>query len=155
MKCIIYARTATDKKATETSSLEAQEKDLREYAKRNNLEVGKVISEIGSGADANRTGFKKLVREIYSSKYDCILCTSIDRLSRSSYLLVKLINEFNKAKIQIKTLSGDYEKSPEYKLQELLLAGYAQFDSEVRGERIRRALQIKKQEKARLANQVS
>lgn len=58
---VLYTRAPKELiEAHATASLEAQEKELREYCSKNDIEVLKVIREIASGNDFNRPEFTSL-----------------------------------------------------------------------------------------------
>ncbi len=83
-KAIVYCRVSTNEQADEGYSLEAQEKQLKEYAKKHDFQVEKIfkISESASGKQ-----LRKLFNEVfeYAAKnhHDVILCEKIDRLTRN------------------------------------------------------------------------
>ena len=84
-KAILYLRVDKNDLANSTEKLEEQEKELREYCKKNEIEVIKVIAEVVSGKDFNRPKFTSMhlairKREI---KADLILFTSIDVFSEN------------------------------------------------------------------------
>ncbi len=84
MKAIIYTRVSTKEQADEGYSLEAQEKLLKDYASKHNLDVVKTykISESASGKQ-----LRKLFNEVFTyatkNRIDIILCEKIDRLTRN------------------------------------------------------------------------
>ena len=83
-KCIIYCRVSSKEQEDKGYSLEAQEKALKEYAIRKELEISKVykISESASGKQI-RTTFNEMLKHIKKSSINIILCEKIDRLTRN------------------------------------------------------------------------
>lgn len=140
MKCIIYVRTATEKQAKEVNSLEAQEELLRDYAKKNNLEVEQVISEVASGNDKNRNGLKTLINLISSGEYKTILCSSIDRLSRNFLTFLDFYKLAVDKKLEIITLNGIYKPDLEKGLPNIFSFGFAQTEKYMMSERIKRGI---------------
>lgn len=140
MKCIIYARTATEKQAKEVNSLETQEKALKECAKRNNLEVAKVITEVASGNDNNRKGLKTLINLISSGEYKTILCSSIDRLSRNFLTFLDFYKLAIDKKLEIITLNGTYRPDLEKGLPNIISFGFAQTEKYMMSEKIKRGI---------------
>lgn len=71
--------------ANPKEKLEEQEKELREYCKKNEIEVIKVVSEVASGKDYNRPGFTGLHLAIRKGEMraDLLLFTSIDVFSEN------------------------------------------------------------------------
>lgn len=95
-KYILYARLAVDDQTGK--GLIKQVNSVQRYARQNHLQIGKVISEIGSGTNENRKGFKDLLRSISRKKFKGVICQDIARLSRSVIMfqkLSKLIKENN------------------------------------------------------------
>lgn len=146
MKCIIYTRTATEKQAKDFNSLEAQEKILRDYAKRNNLEVGQVISDMGSGNNTSRQGMKNLLNIISSGEYKAILCSDIERISRNFLAFLNFYKFIVDKKMEIITPNGTYKADPIESLTNIFSLGQAQFDRHMLSERIKRGM---RQAKAR------
>jgi site-specific DNA recombinase len=55
---------------------------LTEYAKANDIEVGKVFAEEGSSEDWNRPDLQRMLKELKGNIYDGVLVTDQDRLTR-------------------------------------------------------------------------
>lgn len=84
IKTIIYCRVSSKEQADEGYSLDAQEKLLREYAEKHDLEVVKAyrISESASGKQV-RKSFLEMLLYATKHKVSIILCEKIDRLTRN------------------------------------------------------------------------
>src|SRR3989344_6728928 len=84
IKTIIYCRVSSKEQADEGYSLDAQEKLLREYAEKHDLEVVKAyrISESASGKQV-RKSFLEMLLYATKHKVSVILCEKIDRLTRN------------------------------------------------------------------------
>lgn len=137
MKAIIYCRVSTTEQVTEGNSLRTQERDCRQFAKRNGYEVERVFVEEGESAKtAYRTKLNEMIKYC-SLKRDvnALLIYKIDRLSRNvrDYDNLKILFATNG--IRVISVTEPIEDSPVGRLTEYLLAGIAQFDNEVRGER--------------------
>ena len=92
IKCGLYARVSTDLQAeVKNGSLDTQIDQLQKYAELKNTtspeeewKVMAVYREEGkSGKNVDRPEFKRMVRDIEEGKIDAVLCTKIDRISRS------------------------------------------------------------------------
>ena len=83
MKAIIYCRVSTNKKAQE-SSLDRQESELVELAKKKQMDIIKIISEQASGYEIEREGILQLL-ELFSAKQaSCLLIQDETRLGRGN-----------------------------------------------------------------------
>ena len=64
-------------------SIDSQIKELKDWARRSNLQIAETISESKSAKAPGRPGFNALMREIYKGKANGILCWKLDRLARN------------------------------------------------------------------------
>lgn len=95
-KVVIYTRVSSQEQAKKGYSLEAQQENLRKYAKANNLKIVKEFSDIASGSDKNRNGYQKMLKFLESSENcNTILVTKLDRLSRDVEAYQELKNKYS------------------------------------------------------------
>ena len=107
MKAIIYCRVSTNKKAQE-SSLDRQESELVELAKKKQMDIIKIISEQASGYEIGREGILQLL-ELFSAKQaSCLLIQDETRLGRGN-TKIALYHQLKKLNISIFTHSTDGE----------------------------------------------
>ena len=64
MKYFLYARKSSESEDRQMLSLEAQILELKEFAKRNNLEIVDIFTECMSAKQAGRPIFEKLIKEL-------------------------------------------------------------------------------------------
>src|ERR1035437_423749 len=83
MKFILYCRKSTDTEDKQVQSLESQEKELTDLAKRDNIEIVQILTEKKSAKAPGRPVFKEMIKTIQAGKADAILCWKIDRLARN------------------------------------------------------------------------
>ena len=83
MKYILYCRKSTDSEDRQVFSLDSQEKELLNIAKKNNLQVIKVFKESRTAKEAGRPIFNEVINMITAGKADAILCWKLDRLARN------------------------------------------------------------------------
>ena len=92
VKCGLYARVSTDLQAeVKNGSLDTQIDLLQKYVEIKDStspeEEWKAVAiyreEGKSGKNLDRPGYKRMVRDIEQGKIDAVLCTKIDRVSRS------------------------------------------------------------------------
>lgn len=80
----LYCRVSTSNQAQgDYSSLDAQESKLRDYCKLHEIQVYKVYRDTRTGSTLEREELTRLLEEAASGKFNQILVTKLDRLSRS------------------------------------------------------------------------
>ena len=87
MKAAIYCRVSTDKQ-----ELGNQLFQLREYCRKQELEIFKEYTEIISGTREDRPAFQEMFEDAHKKLFDMVLFWDISRFSRSGtlYTLQKL-----------------------------------------------------------------
>lgn len=78
MRVAIYALVSTNTKSRDTDN---QFQQLRAFAAQHGT-IYKVYADQESGGQANRTGFKRLLREASQKKFDLVVFWCLDRFSR-------------------------------------------------------------------------
>ena len=137
-KAVIYTRVSTDEQARNGLSLQGQEAAAREYCKREGIEVAEVFCDAGESAKtANRP---KLIASIaYCTEnfetIDYYLVWKMDRLARQAYDSALIDVTLQKLGIQLCSVTEPITNSPIGSLTKTMLAGFAQFDNDVRAER--------------------
>lgn len=81
---IIYVRVSKEEQAKKDlkSSLEMQKSKCLDYCKQNNIKPLKILQDVQSGGDDNRTGFLELQKELETGLYDVVIVYEISRISR-------------------------------------------------------------------------
>ena len=85
-KAVIYARVSTTKQAEEGMSIDAQLKQLKQYASDNVYEVVEQYVDKGASAKtADRPAFQEMIAEVKANKdnYDAVLIHKTDRFARN------------------------------------------------------------------------
>ena len=84
-KCVLYARKSTEDDDKQVMSIEAQLFELREYARRERIEILKEFTEAKSAKKPGREEFAKMLAFVETSKEPIgILAWHPDRLARNS-----------------------------------------------------------------------
>ncbi|AIM17777.1 MULTISPECIES: recombinase family protein [Neobacillus] len=83
MKAVIYCRVSTNKETQETS-LERQEEELIQLAKRYQFEIDSIIKEQASGYDFDRDGILQLLERIKDEEVQAVLIQDETRLGRGN-----------------------------------------------------------------------
>lgn len=148
MKAVIYCRVSS-KEQVDGTSLESQEIACHEYAARNRIEVAKVFVERGESAKfADRTQLLELLAFCRESTnaIACLLVWKVDRLARNVGDHFSIKASLLKHNIRVISVTEPIDTKPEGKLLETILAGFAQFDNDVRAARTVQGLRRKLQE---------
>lgn len=116
MKALGYIRVSTEKQAKEGISLEAQERQIRDYCKFKGFELVKIIRDAGvsGGKNRGRAGFVNLLNQIERNGFQALVLFSLERLSRDMLTLLALEKLLNEYGIQLHTAEGQISTgSPE------------------------------------------
>lgn len=134
MATVGYARVSTS-----DQSLEVQIGQLQEVG------CDLIFSEIISGSRTDRPELIALMN--YVRDGDCVICTKMDRIARSTAHLLDLVETFKRQNISFRVLNISFDTdTPTGKLMLTMLAGVAQFERELMLERQRDGI-----EKAKIA----
>jgi DNA invertase Pin-like site-specific DNA recombinase len=97
MKYFVYCRKSSEGNEKQALSLQAQERELKEYAVNNNLKIVRIFNEAKSAKTPNkREQFNIMLDRIQSGDADAILCWHTNRLSRNaqeSGVIMQLLND--------------------------------------------------------------
>ena len=148
MNGVIYCRVSS-KEQTEGTSLESQEVSCREYAQSREIEIVQTFIERGESAKfADRTALLELIEFVRTAKgrIQVLLVWKVDRFARN------VTDHFNvkamllKFGVRIVSVTEPIDTNPEGKLMETILAGFAQFDNDIRAIRTVQGMKKKIQE---------
>jgi site-specific DNA recombinase len=119
----------------EGTSLEFQEEACREYARAHHITVDKIFVEQGESAKfADRTQLLELVDfcRTHKGAVQVLIVWKVDRFARnvSDHFSVKAT--LLKYGVRIVSVTEPIDQNPEGKLMETILAGFAQFDNDIR-----------------------
>lgn len=107
MKAIIYCRVSTNKETQETS-LQRQEEELTELAKRNQFDVVSVLKEKASGYDLERDGILQLLDLIKVKGIDAVLIQDETRLGRGN-AKIAILHCILKEKVKLLSIAHNGE----------------------------------------------
>ena len=138
MKAVIYTRVSTDEQASKGYSLPTQLEACRKYAQEKSLIIVGEFCDDFSGARLDRPQLDKLRELITQSRVDAVIVYDLDRLSRSLVHQLILEEEFSKRRTQLHCVLGQYDNSPEGKLQKQLRGAIAEYEREKIRERVMR-----------------
>jgi site-specific DNA recombinase len=144
-KGIIYVRvSSTDQ--TQGTSLDSQERACLEYAERNGIEVIKTFIEKGESATAaTRTEFLKALEvcRSRSEEITAFIVWKIDRFARNTTDHFAVRAKLTKYGIALISVTEPITQDHMGKLMETFLAGYAEFENEVRKQRCTAGIQAR------------
>jgi DNA invertase Pin-like site-specific DNA recombinase len=148
MNAVIYCRVSS-KEQVDGTSLESQELACREYATRNGLAVVRVFIERGESAKfADRTQLLELLAFCGERKerIEQLLVWKVDRLARNVGDHFNIKASLLKLGVRVVSVTEPIDAKPEGKLLETILAGFAQFDNDIRAARTVQGMRRKIQE---------
>lgn len=150
MKAGLYLRVSTSEQTTLNQELE-----LKEYCKRNNIEIYKIYQEEGvSGAKTSRPELDKMLQDIRKKEFDCVIVWKLDRLGRSVQHLLQLLQEFqNKGVTLIITTMNMDTSTPQGKFFFTIIGAIAELEREMIIERIKLGLERRKKQGKPLGRQ--
>ncbi len=137
MNGVIYCRVSS-KEQTEGTSLESQEVACREYAQSKNIKIERTFIERGESAKfADRTALLELIEfvRIAKGKIQVLLVWKVDRFARNVGDHFNIKATLQKYGVRIVSVTEPIDANPEGKLMETILAGFAQFDNDIRAMR--------------------
>lgn len=143
---VVYLRVSTEEQV-DNYSLETQADICRKEAARRNLTISKVFREEGRSAKTirERPALIELLDYCRKNKSEvgAVIVYRLDRISRQTadYLAIrKKLAECNITLISASEPTGD---TPTERFIETMLAGFAQMDNDVRGERSRNGMRAR------------
>lgn len=127
----VYIRVSSRKQDTRS-----QEPDLRRWADAQEGEV-KFFRDKATGKTMARPGWDRLMEECRVGRVSAIVCWRLDRLGRTAKGLTALFEELRGLKVNLVSLKDGLDLSTAAgRLMANVLASVAQFETELRGERV-------------------
>jgi DNA invertase Pin-like site-specific DNA recombinase len=135
IRAIIYARVSTLDKSQDPKT---QLRPLREYAERRGFTVVSEFVDHASGKADDRQNYQALRDAVRRRATDVILVWRYDRFARSTHALINALSEFNSLGVDFISLQeGIDTTTPQGKLVFTIMAGLAEFESSLIGDRVR------------------
>lgn len=148
MNAVIYCRVSS-KEQVDGTSLESQQIACKEYAVRNRLNVVRVFVERGESAKfADRPQLLEMLEFCAKPErgIEQMLVWKVDRLARNVGDHFSIKAGLMKRGIHVVSVTEPIDAKPEGKLLETILAGFAQFDNDIRAARCTQGMRSKIQE---------
>ncbi len=144
IRCAIYTRKSHEEGLDqEFNSLHAQREAAEAFIASQRHEGWTALptdySDGGfTGANIDRPGLQKLMKDLEAGKIDCVVVYKVDRLSRSLLDFARLIATFDEQKVSFVSVTQQFNTSTSMgRLTLNILLSFAQFEREIIGERIR------------------
>lgn len=146
----IYCRVSTS-----DQSCERQERDLRAYARKAQLDIVGVLKETASGAHDNRAERKKIMALAQARQIDCVLVTEMTRWGRSTIDLIHTLQDLHSWNVSLIAQSGfQFDlKTSQGKLIASIMASLAEFERDLISERVKSGLAAAKARGKKLGRQ--
>ena len=128
----VYIRVSS--KSQDTRS---QEPDLKKWADAQEEPV-KIYRDKATGKNMDRPGWKRLERELRAGHVSRVVVWRLDRLGRTARGLTALFEDLQNRSVGLVSLREGLDLStPAGRLMAHVLASVAQYETEIRGERVR------------------
>ena len=139
IKYIAYCRKSTDEKDKQVLSIEAQIAELKEFAKRENLNVTEFITEAKTAKMPGREQFAEVLKKIEKGMANAILSWHPDRLARNSIDGGKIIYLLDTGKLlDLKFPSFWFESTPQGKFMLSIAFGQSKYYVDNLSENVKR-----------------
>lgn len=139
----IYATRYSDPKQKGNTSTEVQVEVIEKYCEENGFEIiGKNIVETESAKQSNTARIAQLLNfaKQYQGKAEVMVVFKVDRFARDVAQHYYLKTELLKMGISLRSATEPIGDSPQGKLLETILAGFAEFDNSIKRERVKLAM---------------
>ncbi len=145
-QAVLYLRVSTEEQV-ENYSLDTQADICKKEAERRGLEVIRIFREEGRSAKTI-SGRPTLVEMLeYCRKHkreiDAVIVYRLDRISRQTADYLAIRQKLTGCEITLVSASEPTGDTPTEKFVETMLAGFAQMDNDVRGERAKNGLRAR------------
>jgi len=144
-QAIGYCRVSTEEQATEGVSLGAQKKQIETWCKANGYNLAEVYIDAGlSGRQMRkREGLQKALKAI--GKDTALVAYSISRLARSLPDMLSICEQIDRKGGDLVSLTEQIDTTNAAgRMMFNMLAAFAQYESEIIGERTKSAMQYKR-----------
>jgi site-specific DNA recombinase len=144
IRCAIYTRKSSEEGLEQSfNSLDAQREACESYIRSQKHEGWQTLKtqyDDGglSGGSMDRPSLKRLLEDIDAGKIDTVVVYKIDRLTRSLLDFSKIVEAFDQKSVTFVSVTQQFNTTTSMgRLTLNILLSFAQFESEVTGERIR------------------
>lgn len=127
-KAAIYARYSSDNQREE--SIEAQERAIEEYIKKNDIQIVKRYYDRAKSATSDRRpGFQQMISDSSAGIFDLVIVHKLDRFSRDKYDSAKYKRILKQNGVKVESVTEHLDGSPESVILESVIEGMAEYYS--------------------------
>lgn len=145
-KAVIYLRVSTEDQV-DNYSLDTQEEICNREAGKRGVEVLKIFREEGRSAKtiSGRPALLEMLAfcQKHKKEVDMIIVYRLDRVSRQTADYLAIRKKLAECEIKLVSATEPTGNSPTEKFVETMLAGFAQMDNDVRGERSKNGMRAR------------
>ena len=132
----LYCRVSTSHQA-DKASLKTQQERLTAYAQAHGYEIVDTYADVGSGKDTKCTELDRLLNDCKIGRVNLVLVTKLDRITRSTRDLDKLLTLFAEYGVTFVSISENIDSSSAMgRFMRDLLGLLARLEREITGERV-------------------
>ena len=138
-RAVLYARVSGNDRSKEGRNLTGQLEMGREYAQAKGYNIVAELAEDDRGASGYEIDLPQLnlVREMaHARQFDVLVVRELDRLSRNLAKQLIVEEELKRAGVRVEYVLGEYDDTPEGRLQKHIRATIAEFEREKIKERM-------------------
>lgn len=140
-----YVRVSTDDQGESGAGIDAQRQTIRDEAARRGWTLTQTIEDTASGKSLARPGISLCLDMLARKEANCLICSKLDRLSRSVKDFCGLVELATKQSWSLVVLDCNVDTStPVGEMVANILATFAQFERRLIGMRTKEALAIKR-----------
>ena len=153
MRIACYCRCSTSDKQTVAS----QRIEIEAYLEKRSPKSVRWFEDTGySGGRIDRPAFQQMMADIRRRRFDVLVCYRLDRLRRSLFHAVHVLDQLRQHDVRLVTLAdGISFDGPYGQLMYALVAGLAELEREAIRERVRAGLRAAKARGVRLGRRVA
>lgn len=141
---LLYVRVSTNRQAKEGHSLESQPAILTKAAEAEGYRV-EVITEMGSGRNTGRPALNAALNRLAKGEAQALYAVDTDRLARSTMHLLQIAQKAAKENWRLVITTAQVDTgTPAGEMFLTMVAGFAQFESRMISERVKRQHQARR-----------
>jgi len=145
VRYLLYCRKSTESDELQALSIDSQEKEMKELATRQGLNVVEVRRESHSAKESGqRPVFQSVIQDIRDGKFNGLIAWDPSRISRNAGDLGMIVDLMDQGMIvDIHTHGQRFTNSPNEKFLLMILCSQAKLENDHKGENVKRGLRAK------------
>lgn len=135
-RAVVYTRVSTDRQERDGVSLDTQLQEAEQFCEQNGWVLVTQFCDVMSGRKDKRPQLAKLEAAAKAKQFDKLIVYKLDRLARSVRSLYRILAILEEYGIELVCLTQRIDNTPIGQLTLAMLAGVAQFEAQLTGERV-------------------